>query len=123
MELNEILTHFIRAFVVGGAICLVGQLLFDVANLTPAHTMSLLVTAGALLGALGLWPRLTDFAGFGARLPIVNFGSLLVEGALQGAAKDGFIGLLTAMLRPVSAGLAAAVAFGFLTALCFKPKA
>ena len=121
--MNELLTHLVRAFVVGGAVCLIGQLLFDVAKLTPAHTMSVLVSAGAVLGAVGLWPALVEFSGFGARLPIVNFGSLLVEGAMQGAAKDGFIGLLTGLMKPVSAGLSAAVVFGFVTALVFKPKA
>ena len=121
--LPEILTHFIRAFLVGGAVCLVGQLLFDLAGLTPAHTMSILVSAGSLLGVLGLWPALTDFAGYGAALPIVNFGSMLTEGALQGAAQDGFIGLLTGMFQTVSAGMTAAVAAGFAVALIFRPKA
>lgn len=121
--LFEILTHFFRAFLVGGALCLVGQLLFDLAGLTPAHTMSILVSAGSLLGVLGLWPRLTDFAGYGAALPIVNFGSMLAEGAMQGAAKDGFIGLLTGMLSTVSAGITMAVVAGFAVALLFRPKA
>ena len=82
--LSELLTHFFRAFLVGGAVCLVGQLLFDAARLTPAHTMSILVCSGSVLGVLGLWPALTDFAGYGAALPIVNFGSMLTEGALRG---------------------------------------
>lgn len=121
--LSEILTHFFRAFLVGGAVCLIGQLLFDAAHLTPAHTMSVLVCGGSVLGALGLWPRLSDFAGYGAALPIVNFGSMLTEGALRGAAKDGFIGLFTGMYRTVSAGMTAAVAAGFAVALLFRPKA
>ena len=118
----EISMHFLRAFLVGGAVCLIGQLLFDVAHLTPAHTMSILVCAGSVLGALSLWPDLRDFAGYGAALPIVNFGSMLTEAAMRGAARDGFIGLLTDMFKTVSAGMAAAVAAGFLTALIFRPK-
>ena len=78
--LEEFLTQFFRAFVIGGAICVIGQLLFDVANLTPAHTMSVLVVAGSILGVLGLYPLLVDFAGFGAMLPISSFGNTLVEG-------------------------------------------
>ena len=120
--LSELFTHFCRAFLIGGAVCLIGQLLFDVARLTPAHTMSLLVCGGSLLGALGWWPALTDFAGYGAALPIVNFGSMLTEGAMEGAAGDGFIGLLTGLLKPVSAGVATAVVAGFLVALIFRPK-
>ena len=84
--------------------------------------MSILVCAGSVLGAPSLWPRLRDFAGYGAALPIVNFGSMLTESALRGAARDGFIGLLTDMFKTVSAGMAAAVAAGFLTALLFRPK-
>ena len=121
--LSELLTHFFRAFLVGGAVCLIGQLLFDAARLTPAPTMRILVCSGSVLGVLGLWPALADFAGYGAALPIVNFGSMLTEGALQGAAKDGFIGLFTGMYKTVSAGMTAAVAAGFAVALLFRPKA
>lgn len=119
---EEVLSHFFRAFFVGGLICLAGQLLFDLANLTPAHTMSILVTLGSVLGVLGLYPKLTEFAGFGATLPIVNFGSLLVEGAKAGAAQGGFIGLFTGLMKQVSAGIGGAVIFGFIIALVFKPK-
>jgi len=119
---EQVLLHCLRAFAVGGLICVVGQLLFDVANLTPAVTMSILVTAGSILGIFGLYPALVDFAGFGARLPIVNFGSALVEGARQGAQSGGFLGLLMGMLKPVSAGLAAAVCAGFAVALVFRPR-
>ena len=113
--LEEFLTQFFRAFVIGGAICVIGQLLFDVANLTPAHTMS-------ILGVLGLYPLLVDFAGFGAMLPISSFGNTLVEGAKEGAASGGFWGIFTGLIKQVSAGVTAAVVFGFFTALVFKPK-
>ncbi|MBQ6808663.1 MAG: SpoVA/SpoVAEb family sporulation membrane protein [Firmicutes bacterium] len=115
--------QLLKAAVVGGGICLLGQLLFDAANLTTAHTMSILVSAGAILGGLGWYDKLADWAGFGARLPISSFGNTLVQGAMEGAGKNGFWGILTGMLEPVSAGVAAAVAFGFIIALVFRPKA
>lgn len=121
--LEQFLTMFFRAFLVGGLICLLGQILFDICNLTPAHTMSILVTLGSVLGVLGLYPKLADFAGFGATLPIVSFGNTLTEGAMEGAKAHGFWGIFAGMLEPVSAGVAAAVVFGFLVALAFKPKA
>ena len=120
--LEEFLTAFFRAFLVGGAICLLGQIMFDVFNLTPAHTMSILVCLGSLFGVFGLYDKLKEFAGFGAMLPIASFGNTLTQGAMQGAAKDGFWGIFSGMLEPVSAGVAAAVVFGFAVALAFKPK-
>ena len=118
----ELWIGLLKAFLVGGTLCLMGQLLFDVANLTPAVTMSILVTAGSVLSIFGIYPWLVEQAGFGASLPIVNFGHLLVDGAKQGAGSDGFLGILTGMLKPVSAGISAAVAAGFIVALVFKPK-
>lgn len=119
----ELFTTLLRAFIVGGLICVAGQLLFDLANLTPAVSMSILVTAGAVLGALGLYEKLADYAGFGATLPIVSFGNTLLQGALDGARQYGFIGLFFGMLEPVSVGISAAVVIGFIVALVFKPKA
>lgn len=113
--------QLLRAFVIGGFICVIGQLLMDVANLTPAHTLSILVVAGSVLSIFGIYPALVDFAGAGATLPISSFGNTLVEGARQGAASNGFFGIFTGMLGPVSAGVTAAVVFGMLTALVFKP--
>lgn len=121
--LMAIVSHFFRALIIGGLFCVAGQLLFDLANLTPAHTMSVLVSLGSLLAIFGLYPALVDFAGFGASLPIVNFGNILVEGAREGAASGGFLGILTGMLKPASAGIAAAVVFGFIIALLCKPNA
>lgn len=120
--MEDFLTQFFRAFVIGGAICVIGQLLFDIANLTPAHTTSILVISGSILSVFGLYPMLVDFAGFGAMLPIASFGNMLVEGAQAGAISDGFWGILGGMLKQVSAGLSATVIFGFLIALVFKPK-
>ncbi|MEH7417916.1 stage V sporulation protein AE [Neobacillus drentensis] len=116
------LAMFFWAFVVGGLICVVGQLLFDVAKLTPGHTMSLLVVAGAILDGLGLYEPLVDFAGAGATIPITSFGNSLVHGALQDANAHGIIGVLTGMFQVTSSGISAAIIFGFIGALIFKPK-
>lgn len=116
------LPMFFWAFVVGGIICVIGQLLFDVAKLTPGHTLSLLVVLGAILDGLGLYEPLADFAGAGATVPITNFGNTLVHGAMQEAEQHGIIGVLTGMFEVTSSGISAAIVFGFLGALIFKPK-
>lgn len=116
------LAMFFWAFVIGGLICVIGQLLFDVAKLTPGHTLSLLVVAGAILDGLGLYEPLVDFAGAGATIPITSFGNSLVHGALQDAEKYGLIGVLTGMFQVTSSGISAAIIFGFIGALIFKPK-
>lgn len=113
---------FFWAFVVGGAICVIGQLLFDVAKLTPGHTLSLLVVVGSVLDGLGLYEPLIDFAGAGATIPITSFGNSLVHGAMLEAEKHGIVGVLTGMFEVTSSGISAAIIFGFLGALIFKPK-
>ncbi|AKP46442.1 stage V sporulation protein AE [Bacillus smithii] len=110
------------AFVVGGAICVLGQLLFDVAKLSPGHTMSLLVVLGAIVSGFGLYEPLIDFAGAGATTPITSFGNSLVQGAMQEARRHGIVGVLTGMFEVTSSGISAAVIFGFIGALLFKPK-
>lgn len=119
---ESMLAMFFWAFVVGGLICVIGQLLFDVAKLTPGHTMSLLVVVGAVLDGLGLYEPLVDFAGAGATIPITSFGNSLVHGALQDAQAHGIIGVLTGMFQVTSSGISAAIIFGFIGALIFKPK-
>ncbi|MFB6465365.1 stage V sporulation protein AE [Cytobacillus sp. Hz8] len=113
---------FFWAFVVGGIICVIGQLLFDVAKLTPGHTLSLLVVIGAILDGMGLYEPFTDFAGAGATIPITSFGNSLVHGALQEADQHGIVGVLTGMFEITSSGISAAIIFGFIGALIFKPK-
>ncbi|PKM45968.1 MAG: stage V sporulation protein AE [Firmicutes bacterium HGW-Firmicutes-8] len=113
---------FIWAFLVGGGICVIGQLMFDVLKLTPAHTMSTLVVVGAVLGGLGIYEPLIKFAGAGASVPISSFGNALVEGALTEAEKTGLIGVLTGIFEVTSAGVSAAIIFGFIGSLLFKPK-
>lgn len=113
---------YIWAFIVGGAICVIGQIMMDVFKLTPAHTMSTLVVAGAILGGLGLYEPLIKFAGAGATVPIVSFGNSLLKGALLESQRDGFIGVLTGIFEVTSAGVSSAIVFGFLASLIFKPK-
>ncbi|NEU31038.1 stage V sporulation protein AE [bacterium LRH843] len=113
---------FLTAFIVGGIICVIGQLLMDVAKLTPAHTMTTLVVAGGILDGLGLYEPLIDFAGAGATVPITSFGNSLVHGALAEAEKTGLIGVITGIFEVTSAGISAAIIFGFLASLAFKPK-
>ena len=113
---------FIWAFIIGGTICVMGQLLMDGLKLTPAHTMCTLVVAGAILGGFGLYDPLVKFAGAGATVPISSFGNQLVKGALQEAEQTGIIGVLTGIFEITSAGISAAIIFGFLAALIFRPK-
>lgn len=114
--------QYLWAFLIGGAICIVGQLLFDVAKLTPAHTMATLVVAGAVLDGLGLYDPLVDFAGAGATVPITSFGNALVHGALSELQEVGWIGIITGIFEVTSAGISAAIIFSFLAALVVKPK-
>lgn len=113
---------FWTAFLVGGIICVIGQLLMDLTNMTPAHVLSFLVVAGAVLDGFGLYDPLIQFAGAGATVPITSFGNSLVHGALSEAHKHGFVGVLSGIFQITSAGISAAIIFGFLTAAIFKPK-
>lgn len=113
---------FVWAFVIGGLICVVGQLMFDVLKLTPAHTMSSLVVAGAVLDALGWYDPLVKFAGAGATVPITSFGNALVHGALTELQRDGWVGVITGIFDVTSAGISAAIIFSFLAALFVRPK-
>ncbi|MCM3746484.1 stage V sporulation protein AE [Paenibacillus pasadenensis] len=110
------------AFVVGGAICVFGQLLFDVVKLTPAHTMSLLVVLGAVVDGLGWYEPLIDFAGAGVTVPITSFGNSLVHGALTELHDTGWIGVISGIFKVTSAGVSAAIIFSFLAALVVRPK-
>ncbi|TDL35295.1 stage V sporulation protein AE [Jeotgalibacillus sp. S-D1] len=116
------LPFFFWAFVVGGSICVIGQLLMDVGKLTPAHTLSTLVVAGAVLDTIGLYEPLIDFAGAGATVPITSFGNALLHGAMEESEKHGIIGVLTGMFKVTSSGISAAIIFGFIGAVLFKPK-
>jgi stage V sporulation protein AE len=113
---------FIWAFLVGGGICAIGQILMDVFRLTPAHTMTTMVVTGAILGGLGWYEPLVEFAGAGATTPISSFGSSLFKGAMAEAETTGLIGVLTGIFELTSGGISAAIIFGFLASLIFKPK-
>lgn len=122
MGSDDMLAMYFWAFVIGGIICVIGQLLFDVAKLTPGHTLSALVVAGAILDGFGLYEPLINFAGAGATIPITSFGNALVHGALQEAKLHGLVGVLTGMFEVTSSGISAAIIFGFIGALLFKPR-
>lgn len=113
---------FFWAFVIGGIFCVIGQIMFDVFKLTPAHTLSTLVVAGAVLGGFGLYEPLIDFAGAGASVPITSFGNQLVHGAMDEAEKHGIIGVVTGMFEVTSSGISAAIVFGMIGAIIFRPK-
>jgi stage V sporulation protein AE len=113
---------FVWAFVIGGGICVIGQLLMDLTPLTPAHVMTLLVCAGAVLDGLGLYEPLIKFAGAGATVPITSFGNALVHGAMAEAKQHGLVGLITGIFEVTSAGISAAIVFSFFAALLFRPK-
>lgn len=111
-----------NAFVVCGAICLAGQLLYDNTKLTPGHITSLFVVIGAALDTFSLYDRLIEFAGAGASLPITSFGHSLIHGALAAAQEQGIMGILLGMFDLTAAGITAAILFAFLAAVIFKPR-
>ncbi|WP_206830270.1 stage V sporulation protein AE [Alicyclobacillus fructus] len=113
---------YLWAFLVGGAICLVGQLLMDAFRLPPANVVSILVVAGAVLGGLGLYDPIVRFAGAGATVPITSFGNALVQGAIAEGKAHGLVGVITGIFELTSAGISAAIVFAFLTAVFFRPK-
>jgi len=113
---------FIWAFIIGGAICVIGQIMMDVFKLTPAHTMTTFVVIGAILGGFGLYDPIVKFAGAGASIPISSFGNSLVKGALMEYKEYGIIGVLTGIFEITSAGISSAIIFGFLASLIFKTK-
>ncbi|MBN2983246.1 MULTISPECIES: stage V sporulation protein AE [Cohnella] len=114
--------QYVWAFLIGGGICVIGQLMFDVLKLTPAHTMATLVVAGAVIDGLGWYEPLIEFAGAGATVPITSFGNSLVHGALTELQRDGWIGVITGIFEVTSAGISAAIIFSFLAALVVRPK-
>ncbi|MEG1633443.1 MAG: stage V sporulation protein AE [Oscillospiraceae bacterium] len=113
---------YLKAFVVGGAFCVVGQVLIDRTKLTPARILTSYVVAGVVLGALGIYQPIADWAGAGATVPLTGFGNLLAKGVKEAVAEKGLMGALTGGLSAASAGICAAVFFGFLVALLFKSR-
>ena len=113
---------FLTAFWVGGLICVLGQLLFDLTPWTPGHILTGYTVGGGVLGGIGLYDKLIDYAGAGALLPISSFGNALVKGAMSEAARTGILGVLTGMFELTSTGITSAIIFGFFMAILFKPK-
>lgn len=118
----EIAFEYIKAFAVGGLLCVAAQLLIDLTGLTPARILVIYVTAGVALTALDLYEPLVDFAGAGATVPLTGFGYTLAKGVEKAVGELGIIGVLTGGLSSASAGITAALIFGFVAALIFKSK-
>ena len=112
----------LKAFVVGGLICIIGQILIDKTKLTSARILVIFVTAGAILGGLGIYEKLVEFAGAGATVPLTGFGNLLAKGAIEKVQQDGFSGAFTGGTAAAAGGIAAAVFFGYIASLVAKPK-
>lgn len=118
----ELLWEYGKAFLVGGALCVMGQLLIDYTRLTPARILSCYVVAGVLLGAVGLYQPLVDWAGAGATVPLTGFGWNLAKGVKEAVEEQGLLGVFTGGFTAAAGGLCAALLFGFLIALVGKPK-
>ena len=114
--------EYLKAFLVGGAICLICQILIDKTALTPARILTGCVVTGVVLGAAGLYAPLADWAGAGASVPLTGFGNLLAKGVREAVDRDGILGALTGPLTAASGGIAAAVLFGSLAALVFPSR-
>lgn len=114
--------EYIRAFVVGGLICVIGQVILDNTKLTPAHILVSFLTIGVILGGIGLYEPLVKYGGAGATVPIIGFGNALAKGAIEGAKTKGLIGAFTGGLEATAGGVAAAILFGYSMAVIFNPK-
>jgi stage V sporulation protein AE len=113
--------EFVKAFVIGGLICVVGQLLIDYTKMTPARILVLFVTLGVVLTAVGLYEPLVNFAGAGATVPLTGFGYTMAKGTQEAVRQQGLIGAFTGGVTAGAAGISAAVFFGYLAALLSKP--
>lgn len=114
--------EYLNAFLCGGALCALGQLLIDKTKLTPAKILVCYVTAGVILSALGIYQYVADWGGAGAAVPLTGFGNTLAKGVRKAVAQQGLLGALTGGITATAGGIAAAIFFGFLVALIFKAK-
>ena len=117
----ELLIEYGKAFAVGGLLCAVGQLLIDYTKLTPARILTIFVVTGVLLGALGVYQPLADWAGAGATVPLTGFGSALAKGVKKAVEEKGLLGAFTGGFTAAAGGICAAMFFGYLVALICKP--
>ncbi|MBO4848428.1 MAG: stage V sporulation protein AE [Clostridia bacterium] len=113
---------YLLAFVIGGLLCVIGQLLISLTRLTPARVLVLFVTAGVVLTGIGVYEPLVKLGGAGATVPLTGFGYALAKGAINGVREDGLLGALTGGIKATAAGVSAAIVFGYLTALIFRPR-
>jgi stage V sporulation protein AE len=113
---------FVKAFLIGGLICALVQILMDNTKLMPGRIMVILVCLGALLGAVGLYKPFSEWAGAGATVPLIGFGNVLFEGVKEAVDKDGFIGLFKGGFTASAVGISAALIFGYIASLIFNPK-
>ena len=113
---------YIKAFLVGGMLCMIGQLLIDKTGLTPAKILVAYVVAGVFLGAVGIYQPFVEWAGAGASIPLTGFGNALAQGIKKAITENGVLGIITGGLTATAAGICAAIFFGYLVALIFKPK-
>lgn len=113
---------YLKAFLVGGAICMIGQILIDKTKLTPARILVSFVVIGVILGAIGVYEPLMEFAGAGASVPLTGFGNLIAKGVRKAIDKDGFLGIFTGGLTAAAGGITAAIVAGLIASFVFKPK-
>ena len=114
--------EYVKAFVVGGLICVIGQILIDKTKMTPARILVSFVTIGVILGALGIYKYIIDFAGCGATVPLTGFGANLAKGTLEAVKENGILGAFIGGVKSSAGGIAAAVFFGYIASLIAKPK-
>ena len=114
--------EYLKAFLIGGALCLIGQLLIDKTGLTPARILVCYVVAGVILGGVGLYGPFAEFAGAGACVPLTGFGNLLAKGVKEAVDEQGFLGIFTGGLKATAGGITAAIAAGLLASLLFRAK-
>ena len=116
------ISSLLKCFLVGGFICIIGQILIDKTKLTPARILVIFVTTGAILGGLGIYQYLVDFAGAGATVPLTGFGYNLAKGAIEAVKETGLVGAFTGGVKAAAGGIAAAIFFGYIASLISKPK-
>lgn len=112
----------LKAFLVGGSICLIGQVLMDMTKLTPARILVSYVVIGVILGAVGLYEPLVKFAGAGATVPLTGFGYNIAKGVREAVSQNGILGILSGGLKSTAGGITAAIAAGLIVSFLFKPK-
>lgn len=118
----DIFWMLLKAFLVGGFLCAIGQIFIDFTKLTPARILTTYVVLGVVLGGLGLYPKLVEFAGAGASVPLLGFGNNLAKGVREAMATDGLLGAITGGFTATAAGIAAAIVFSLIAAAIFKAK-